>query len=48
MKLCCATGLRQIGDASYFATQIRIMTFAAGTVGFGTVRAGARERAMLI
>ncbi|MEY4013659.1 MAG: Flagellar hook protein FlgE [Pseudomonadota bacterium] len=41
------TGLRQIGDASYYATsQSGAVTLGeAGTAGFGTVRAGARERA---
>ena len=41
------TGLRQIGDASYFATSKSGATTLgeAGTAGFGTVRAGARERA---
>ena len=41
------TGLRQIGDASYFETsQSGAVTLGeAGTAGFGTVRAGARERA---
>ena len=41
------TGLRQIGDASYFATSKSGSTTLgeAGTAGFGTVRAGARERA---
>jgi flagellar hook-basal body protein len=41
------TGLRQIGDASYYATsQSGSVTLGeAGTAGFGTVRAGARERA---
>ena len=42
-----ATGLRQIGDASYFATSKSgsVTLGEAGTAGFGTVRAGARERA---
>ena len=41
------TGLRQIGDASYYETsQSGSVTLGeAGTAGFGTVRAGARERA---
>ncbi len=41
------TGLRQIGDASYYATSKSGATTLgeAGTAGFGTVRAGARERA---
>jgi flagellar hook protein FlgE len=41
------TGLRQIGDASYLATSKSGATTLgeAGTAGFGTVRAGARERA---
>lgn len=41
------TGLRQIGDASYYATSKSgaVTLGEAGTAGFGTVRAGARERA---
>jgi flagellar hook-basal body protein len=41
------TGLRQLGDSSYLATsQSGVATLGeAGTAGFGTVRAGARERA---
>ncbi|OUW06322.1 MAG: hypothetical protein CBD16_00325 [Betaproteobacteria bacterium TMED156] len=41
------TGLRQIGDASYFSTSKSgsVTLGEAGTAGFGTVRAGARERA---
>jgi flagellar hook-basal body protein len=41
------TGLRQIGDASYYATSKSgaVSLGEAGTAGFGTVRAGARERA---
>jgi len=41
------TGLRQLGDSSYLATsQSGAVTLGeAGTAGFGTVRAGARERA---
>jgi flagellar hook-basal body protein len=41
------TGLRQLGDSSYLATsQSGSATLGeAGTAGFGTVRAGARERA---
>ena len=41
------TGLRQIGDASYYATSQSgaVALGEAGTAGFGTVRAGARERA---
>ncbi len=41
------TGLRQVGEASYLATsQSGSVTLGeAGTAGFGTIRAGARERA---
>jgi len=41
------TGLRQIGDASYYATSKSgaVTLGEAGTAGYGTVRAGARERA---
>ena len=41
------TGLRQLGDSSYLATsQSGAVTLGeAGTAGFGTIRAGARERA---
>jgi len=41
------TGLRQIGDASYYATSKSgpVALGEAGTAGYGTVRAGARERA---
>jgi len=41
------TGLRQIGDASYYATSKSgaVRLGEAGTAGYGTVRAGARERA---
>jgi flagellar hook-basal body protein len=41
------TGLRQVGEASYLATsQSGLVTLGeAGTAGFGTIRAGARERA---
>jgi flagellar hook-basal body protein len=41
------TGLRQLGDSSYLSTsQSGAATLGeAGTAGFGTVRAGARERA---
>jgi flagellar hook-basal body protein len=41
------TGLRQIGDASYYSTSKSgaVSLGEAGTAGFGTVRAGARERA---
>ncbi len=41
------TGLRQIGDASFYATsKSGTATLGeAGTAGFGTVKAGARERA---
>jgi flagellar hook-basal body protein len=41
------TGLRQIGDASYYATSKSgdAKYGEAGSAGFGTVRAGARERA---
>jgi len=41
------TGLRQVGEASYLATsQSGAVTLGeAGTAGFGTIRAGARERA---
>jgi len=41
------TGLRQIGDASYYATSKSgdAKYGEAGGAGFGTVRAGARERA---
>jgi flagellar hook-basal body protein len=40
-------GLRQIGDASYYATsKSGLITFGEpGRAGFGTVRSGARERA---
>jgi len=40
-------GLRQIGDASYYATsKSGLITFGEpGKAGFGTVRSGARERA---
>jgi flagellar hook-basal body protein len=41
------TGLRQIGDASFFSTSKSgaVQYGEAGTAGFGTIRAGARERA---
>jgi flagellar hook-basal body protein len=41
------TGLRQIGDASFYATSKSgaVTLGEAGTAGYGTVRAGARERA---
>ena len=41
------TGLRQIGDSSYYATSKsgNARYGEAGAAGFGTVRAGARERA---
>ncbi|MBM3336374.1 MAG: flagellar hook-basal body complex protein, partial [Betaproteobacteria bacterium] len=41
------TGLRQIGDASYYATSKSgdAKYGEAGSAGFGTVRAGSRERA---
>ena len=41
------TGLRQIGDASYYATSKSgaVQLGEAGTAGYGTIRAGARERA---
>jgi flagellar hook-basal body protein len=41
------TGLRQVGEASYLATSQSgtVMLGEAGTAGFGTIRAGARERA---
>jgi len=41
------TGLRQIGDASYLAsaTSGRAKIGEAGSAGFGTIRAGATERA---
>jgi len=41
------TGLRQIGDSSYYATSKSgdAKYGEAGSAGFGTVRAGARERA---
>jgi flagellar hook-basal body protein len=41
------TGLRQIGDASYYSTSKSgaVTLGEAGTAGYGTVRAGARERA---
>ena len=41
------TGLRQIGDASFYATSKSgdVKYGEAGAAGFGTVRAGARERA---
>ena len=42
-----ATGLRQIGDASFYATSKsgEAKYGEAGAAGFGTIRAGARERA---
>ena len=42
-----ATGLRQIGDSSYYQTsKSGAQTLGeAGTAGYGTLRAGARERA---
>ena len=42
-----STGLRQIGDASFYATSKSgsVTLGEAGTAGYGTVRAGARERA---
>ena len=41
------TGLRQIGDASFLSTSKSgvVQYGEAGTAGFGTIRAGARERA---
>ena len=41
------TGLRQLGDSAYLATSQSgaVSLGEAGTAGFGTVRAGARERA---
>jgi flagellar hook-basal body protein len=41
------TGLRQIGDASFYANSKSgsVTLGEAGTAGYGTVRAGARERA---
>ena len=41
------TGLRQVGEASYLATSQsgRVTVGEPGTAGFGTIRAGARERA---
>jgi flagellar hook-basal body protein len=41
------TGLRQVGEASYLATSQsgRVRVGEPGTAGFGTIRAGARERA---
>jgi flagellar hook-basal body protein len=41
------TGLRQLGDSSYLATSQsgRVTLGEAGAAGFGTVRAGATERA---
>lgn len=41
------TGLRQLGDSSYLATSLSgaVTLGEAGTAGFGTIRAGARERA---
>jgi len=41
------TGLRQLGDASYYATSKsgNARYGEAGSAGYGTVRAGARERA---
>ena len=41
------TGLRQLGDASYYATSKsgEARYGEAGSAGYGTVRAGARERA---
>lgn len=41
------TGLRQVGDSSYYATAKSgdPKTGEAGAAGFGTIRAGARERA---
>ena len=41
------TGLRQVGEASYLATSASgtVTVGEAATAGFGTIRAGARERA---
>ena len=41
------TGLRQLGDSAYLATSQSgaVSLGEAGTAGFGTIRAGARERA---
>jgi flagellar hook-basal body protein len=41
------TGLRQLGDSNYLATSLSgaVTLGEAGTAGFGTVRAGAREGA---
>ena len=46
-KLCKSNWFKTDGDASYFATSKSGSTTLgeAGTAGFGTVRAGARERA---
>lgn len=47
VNFAAPTGLRQIGDASYYATSKSgaAKYGEAGSAGFGTVRAGARERA---
>lgn len=47
VNFAAPTGLRQIGDASYYATSKsgEAKYGEAGSAGFGTVRAGARERA---
>ena len=46
-NFAAATGLRQIGDASFYATSKSgdAKYGEAGAAGFGTIRAGARERA---
>jgi flagellar hook-basal body protein len=47
VNFAAPTGLRQIGDASYYATSKSgdARYGEAGSAGFGTIRAGARERA---
>jgi flagellar hook-basal body protein len=47
VNFAAPTGLRQIGDASYYATSKSgtAKYGEAGSAGFGTVRSGARERA---
>lgn len=47
VNFAAPTGLRQIGDASYYATSKsgEAKYGEAGSAGFGTIRAGARERA---
>ncbi len=47
VNFAAPTGLRQIGDASYYATSKsgEARYGEAGAAGYGTIRAGARERA---